>query len=392
MNHTTQEEPSDKASQWGSEAYFRQLARIFCQQRLVVAAFFVVGVLTGLSGSMLSTKYVSEQQIVFSGVSLNDYGRANANLQDEALFKQFLTKIPALGEPAASQLELLARDRTALSGAIRPTLNLTEKDSTTPGTRNSLVGFRLRHVSDVPTGGATLAVIGEFVVHTRIKTELSSFLADQCAKNRAQGQKLRNEQLQNEFEIEKCEIRLRTIRGIQANRPRLASSETAQILAIEQGSERFLPLSSQIAALEVEIADLKLDDRDRANSRIASGLRRDYYCRGFEILREGVAGRAFLAGLKGFQEQVFDGEDKRLGIVEQVWNELDMEREAWLAKYLPDGEVYRLGPISENRERKPGILQGMALGGLLGGLLGLITALLLAWFREHDKVDAAQIP
>lgn len=113
-------------------------------------------------------------------------------------------------------------------------------------------------------------------------------------------------------------------------------------------------------------------------------LKRDYYCQAQQALQQPTTGRAFLEALKNVQTSVFQREDKSIDVVEQAWNELDVERENWTTTYLQSMRFVASPEGTEVKERKPGLALGVVLGGLLGGMLGMFIALVRAWWKNED--------
>lgn len=232
-------------------------------------------------------------------------------------------------------------------------------------------------------------LLAEYVRDTIIRVDMEGLTLDQCAKHRTREQELRNEQIANEFNIGQEEKRATTLRNIMARSPDAASIDTRQVVSLEKGTERFLSPAAQLVAAEIKIADMKLDEVRRERDRVASAFKRDYYCHAQQALQQPTTGRAFLEELKNIQAAVFQGQDKSIDIVEQTWNELDVERENWSNTYLQGMRFVASPEGSEVKERKPGLALGVVLGGMLGGMLGVMLAFIRAWWRSNrDEITA----
>lgn len=122
-------------------------------------------------------------------------------------------------------------------------------------------------------------------------------------------------------------------------------------------------------------------------------LKRDYYCNALQALEQSATGKGFLNGLEAIQAVVFEGLDKSVGIIEQTWNELDVERQRWLDNYLSSMRFVASPEDTEVRQRKPGLALGLVLGGMLGGMFGVMLAFVRsfvrAWWRgNRDDISA----
>ena len=170
---------------------------------------------------------------------------------------------------------------------------------------------------------------------------------------------------------------------ILSRNPEQLAIDPRQILSLDKATEPYLPLAAQIAAMEIRIADMQLAAVARERELQATSLKRDFYCQARESLDQPTTGRALLDSLTNLQVAVFQHQDRSVNIIEQTWNELDLQRLGWNYHYLT-GLRFVVSPEgAEFRQRKPGLILGVLLGGFLGGFLGLILALLRKWWREN---------
>ena len=92
--------------------------------------------------------------------------------------------------------------------------------------------------------------------------------------------------------------------------------------------------------------------------------------------------------MANIQSIVFQGHDRTLDIVEQTWNEIDVQRENWSSTYLLSMRFVASPEGAEVKVRKPGIALGLVLGGMLGGMLGMMIALVRSWWRNEGEATA----
>lgn len=149
--------------------------------------------------------------------------------------------------------------------------------------------------------------------------------------------------------------------------PNASATETRQIVSVEKGTEHFLPPAAQLVASEVQISDLRLPDAFRERERVASELKRQYYCDANAMLAQPLSGRSYLEQLASVQDATFASHDKQVDIVEQTWNELDLERTQWRNVFLSSVRFVAPPEGTEVKQRKPGMAFGAVLGGVLGG-------------------------
>ena len=376
------------------EIDLRQLVSTLWAQKGLIAGVGVLGAALGVGGSLLSTKYVTEGLLLTPSVSATDYKRYESVLSSGARLEEFL-RLGAQSDTADGQrLQRLARTPNGLRESIKPEFALTEKDQKTFGIKpngeaqNALVGMQIRYADKDPSNGTPLALLAEYVRDSVIKVDLADSILGNCNTYATRAQELRNQQLEDDFTIRQEAQRITDLREIIARHPDAGAAESRQIVSLEKGTERFLSPAAQLVAAEIQIADLKLAEAQRERERVASELKRKYYCDAEAALKQPISGRKLLAELQNLQTTAFQGRDRATDIVEQTWNELELERERWNNTYLAGMRFVAPPEGTEVRERKPGLAMGIALGGVLGGMLGVMIALVRAWWRGSREGEA----
>lgn len=360
------------------EISLAELARPLWRRRLMISGLVGFGALLGLAGSLASERYVSKGYLT-TNISIATYKRYEAAVSSGAQLAQFLREGGAENAVASTQLLELADESATLGKVIRLEASFTEKDVKTFGRQDdqkSTLLFHLRHESRTPVGSAPLVLLGEFVRDVIIRIDMDEIIPRKCNDERSLEQTLRNSQIKNEFDIRQEEERAATLRKLAASH---GNAQDHAIVMVDKDSKLFLSLPKQLAATEIQIANMRLADARREREHEASMLRRDYYCKAQQILQAHRRGRAFLAELDTIQQSIFEGKG-RSDIVEQTWNELELERRNWINTYLT---IIRfiMPPDDARREYRIGIIIGVALGASLGGVFGVLWALGMGWRR-----------
>lgn len=377
------------------EIDLRQLVTVLWKQKILIAGIGILGAALGGGASILSTRYVSEGLFQTPGVSAVNYKRFVSVFSSGPRLQQYLQSTNQASTPDGELLHALADSPDGLREALTPEFAFTDKDQKSFGVRvaeaeepGAMIGVRIQFKHKEPTGGTPVTLLAEYVRDTVIRVNFEDTMLTRCAEFRTREQEMRNEQIASDFAISQEEQRAATLRDIIARSPEAAISDSRQIVSLEKGSERFLSPAAQLVASEVQVSDMKLAEIRRERDRIASALKRDYYCQAQQALQQQTSGPAFLHALKDIQATVFEKQDKSVDIVEQTWNELDVERENWSNTYLQSMRFVAPPEGSEVRERKPRLALGVVLGGLLGGMLGMFGALLRAWWRGDEDEKA----
>lgn len=372
------------------EIDLRQLVTVLWRQKVLIAAIGVLGGALGLGASILSTKYVTESVLLTPGISAGNYKRYQGMLTTGARLRQYLHNSGRLTTPEGQLLDALAEIPGELTEIIKPEFAFTDRDSKAFGIKinpddpGEMIGIHLSVAHTEPTDGKPVTLLAEYVRDTIIRVNSEGMMLDRCANLRAREQELRNEQIANEFAITQIDKRVDNLRDIIARNPDANAIDSRQIVSLEKGTERFLSPAAQLVAAEIQIADMKLAEVRRERDRVASAIKRDYYCQAQQALQESSSGVAFLEELKNIQTAVFQEYDKSIDIVEQTWNELDLERETWTTTYLQSMRFAAPPEGTETKVSKPRKAIGLALGGILGGMLGMFIALIRAWWKNED--------
>jgi hypothetical protein len=371
------------------EIDLHQLARTFWHQRYLILGFGLFGALLGLALSLYSTKYVSESLLQVPGLTLVNYKVFRDAFSKTSHLDKYLELSGQVDHPWAERLRGLISQPEHLNEAIKPEFVLTDKEQKTFGIQlqindlGSMVGLSLRLASVEPDGGSGMFFLGEYLRDTLILAELEQSLSSLCEEHSRRLLSLRNEQLQHAFNLQQQRDRQDVLSDILSRNPEQLAIDPRQILSLDKATEPYLPPAAQIAAMEIRIADMQLAEVARERELQATSLKRDFYCQARESLDQPTTGRAFLVNLLNIQEAVFQHQDRSVNIIEQTWNEFDLQRQGWNNQYLTGFRFVVSPEGAEFKQRKPGLIQGGLLGGFLGGFLGLILALLRKWWREH---------
>lgn len=402
--HTSQPPAQDYAD---DEIDLRQLVTVLWQQKTVVAGIGILGAALGLGGSLYSTKYVTEGLFLTPSapraanaqdepdrtLSAADFKRYESVLTNGSRLQQYLQSTSQSTTPEGQMLFHLAENPNALASALKPEFGFTERDSKTYGVKvngdgtSAMIGVRIEFSHKEPTGGTPVTLLAEYVRDSIIRVDMGSAMLSGCNRFRYREQELRNAQIQSEFLIRQEESRVTALRKIIANNPAVNSIDSRQIVSLDKGNERFLSPAAQLVAAEIQIADLQLEEVSRERERMASAIKRDYYCLAQQALQQPTTGKNFLVEVGNLQATVFQTHDRTNDVVEETWNELDVERQNWENTYLSSMRFVAPPEGSETKQRKPGPALGIVLGGMLGGILGGMIALIRAWWRGNPNRD-----
>lgn len=378
------------------EIDLRQLVGVLWRQKVLIAGIGVAGGLLGAAASAMSTKYVTEGLFLTPGVSTSNYKRFENVFSSGPRLQQYLQTTNQAATVEGQLLFKLAENHGNLAASLKPEFAFTDRDSKTFGVKvngedpGAMIGVRIQLAHAEPTGGTPVTLLAEYVRDSIIRVNMEATTLEKCNQFRTHEQELRNAQIQSEFAVREEESRAESLRAIMARTPEASAIDNRQIVSLERGNERFLSPTAQLVASEIKINEMKLADVRRERERIASALKRDYYCAAQRALQPPTTGKAFLVDLSNIQATVFENHDKANDVVEETWNELDVQRENWLNTYLSSMRFVAPPEGTETKQRKPGLALGIVLGGMLGGMFGVMLAFIRAWWRSNrDEITAA---
>jgi hypothetical protein len=391
MNSDTPPPPAARAA---DEIDLRRLVHVLWQYRRSVILVAALGVVLGGTVSWLSTRYRTEGLFLTPKLDLPSYKPLEASFASRPTLEAFLRQSGQADSRAAELLRDMVEIPGALGRAVQPVFAFTDRDAKQFGVQvdeAGIVGLRLTLEEKGKFSDAPVRLLGEYMRDTRIKVELEDQLLEACRENGMRERELRNEQLQSDFGLRQQQDRAETLRAIASRTSSRDAGAGRQLVSLENGGERFLSPVTQLVAVEVAIAEIKLADERRARDLITAGLRREFYCRAAaELKRDALMGTKFLDALPGIQRAVFEGQDMARDIVEHTANTLSIQQATWKNHYVEKMRFVTAPEDAQTRVRRPGMGVGVLLGGVLGGLTGILLALLRAWWRVNRAVVVAE--
>lgn len=379
----------------GDEIDLRQLSRAMWRYRTPMFVAALACTLMGAAVSLLSSRHVSEGMFQVPDLTLTEFKRYAVMLASEPRMREFVRHEELEGTSTGKRLLALVAKPERIAEAVQPVFALTGADSrlfdiNSNETSGDLVGIRLRVERTEAGGRPPVLALAEYVRNSIIEDDLRESVLRMCVDELSRERRLRNESIQEQFQIRQQEARAGHLREIIASRPQADRMDSRQVVSVENGGERFLSPTTQLVAVDVAINELRLAEERRQRDRLAAVLRRDYYCRARSVADSGYFGREFFGTLAELHSKVFDGKDMTSDVVEMTANELEIQRQAWINRYL-DLTRFVVSPEGAERVvRRPPLTLGLALGFFFGLLMSGMLALFLAWWHDHrDEIIAA---
>lgn len=339
--------------------------------------------------SLLSTRYVAEGLFLIPTMSMSGFKQYEIALNNKARMQEFIELTGSQGSQSAELLSDLVVTPGGLEAAVRPAFGLTGREARSYDIKvedAAVIGFNLQVQRSEPTAESPINTLAEYVRHTMIQVDLKDFMLQKCLSNRTAEQQIRNQQIDSDLRVSEAMQRAENLRKLMREIPGASQIDSRQVISLEGGGERFLSPTTQLIAVELEIAEAKLADARRKRDLLSAELRTSYYCRAMDLQSESLTGQQFLGRLKRLQDDVSSSTNSQSEVVEKVSNELALERTSLVDNYLERARFVVSPDGGEQKVRRPGIAVGAVVGTIIGGILGFMLAMALAWWHDNREI------
>jgi uncharacterized protein involved in exopolysaccharide biosynthesis len=126
------------------------------------------------------------------------------------------------------------------------------------------------------------------------------------------------------FSLKQNEQKFAELKKIAQHTPEGDKLSSREVVSVDQGGHRYLPPSTQMVAVQVEIADTKLTITDTERQLKINQLKLDFFAKLKEVLQEKASGRLF-ARLEEIKENFFQDKDVSNDEVLIVRNEVSAD-------------------------------------------------------------------
>lgn len=236
----------------------------------------------------------------------------------------------------------------------------------------SIVGYRISAKADSPEEAqkrTTLLV--DYVIDSNLRELLVSNFDKAVVNNRLLAKSTAAEQATQTYDVSMLEKRLEQLKRISMTYPSLNKIEARQVISLEKGGERYMPLPSQMAAIETQILDIRENGVRNTRKLLQSQAEGDMLAAQSKVIYKSSSGRELIAAL------ISDSSERYIGAVEE-YDKLTFltyvnSYSSVKAKYLDLTRFVIEPELPAEPTTSP--LKTSFLFGLLGLLIGLIYQL-----------------
>lgn len=246
-------------------------------------------------------------------------------------------------------------------------------EALTPEDAHGKVDFLARHVRDA-------------LLYERIYAYLVEGY-NQTSKARLN---LENNLIETHFTVERMKNQLGNLAGISRRYPEAARVDARQLVSIQDGGERYLPLVSQQVGLEIGLAAQNNKIMELERDLEINGYKSDFFASAYEKMGGQPAhGEPLLAMLKDCRASVFSAYDRDRETLTLVMNQVDKDILEFEA-VLSEGKRFISGPTRPVYPVRPKRRLIVIAAFVLSGLLMLLLALFLANREQRFSVGTRE--
>ena len=246
-------------------------------------------------------------------------------------------------------------------------LDLKEVGDTTK-VNADLIGYTVsKSAKNAAEAQAQTALLADYVADSNVRELLLARHESSVAKQKAAANEAAAQKATNLYNVSMLEKRLEQLRRISKAYPQVNESTSRQVISLEKGGERYMPLPSQMAAVETEMMDIAEGIARTERSLLQSKTEGDMLQAHETLVRASLSGRqllvALLADIEPRIANATEEHDKLLFL--GYFNSLNEIK----VKYLDLPRFIVAPQLPEKPTRSPWLMTIMM--GLLGLLIGL---------------------
>lgn len=249
----------------------------------------------------------------------------------------------------------------------------------------SIVGYRISTKAGNPEEAQKqTSLLADYVIDSNLRELLLSDFDKAVVNNRLLAKSTAAEQATQTYDVSMLEKRLEQLKRISVTYPTLNRADARQVISLEKGGERYMPLPSQMAAVETQILDIGESGARSTRRLLQSQAEGNMLDAQGKIIHASYSGRELIAAL------ISDSET-RLSKAVQEYDKLTFltyvngyasikARYLDLPRFIIEPELPSKPTISP---LKTSLL--FALLGLLGGVVYQFRKKILTIFRSALK-------
>ena len=333
----------------------------------------------------------AEPAVKLQYVTLPEFRKMTAAYSSVAALREFLTAAKKEG-PAASRLLAQAETQSFWGSVASPILPFSRRDAKEFGelkdaSSNSLVGLDLSADARTPDlATEMLGTMGAYYANALVRERIRGWVLKNSGEAPAKQKALRAEVIDAQMKIDAMGHRIQDLKAILARYPDSAKLDARQVVAITEGSDRFLSPLVQLVAAETSIAQLRETITRKERQARQFDLVERYFREADQKLQSTQLVSELIPALAALATKKFEGVDPEAEWAREVIFRIQADIASFSSASTSFG-IRNESRVSEVPSRDPVRLGAFAAGAgvLLLGLVALVRASLRAGRSDDDK-------
>jgi hypothetical protein len=326
-------------------------------------------------------------------VTLAEYRKAAAAYASQAALHEFLAAAGAQS-PAAERLLLQSEQPGFWADVATPVLPFSRRDAREYGelkdaASDSLVGIELKTNARTPELASEMnGIMGSHFANALIRERIRAWILKNSGEAPAKQKALRAEVVEGQMKIEATGSRIQDLKAILARYPESGKLDSRQVVAISEGSDRFLSPLAQLVAAESSIAKQKETIARKEREARQFDLLERYFARADEKLKSAPLASEMIPVLAALTTAPFEGVDANADWAREVFLRLQADIAGFSSAQASFG-FRNEARTAKAPWRDPVQLAVLGAAGalVLLGLIAFVRASMRAARSEADAIE-----
>jgi hypothetical protein len=300
--------------------------RVIWRWRWLIAIGIIVATLVSIPVACLMRSYESQGILRLSEgpkVTLPDYKIYSTAFMDSRAFGDYLKGQEVLPRELMASIEAKLMAEPVLEAYIEPVYAYTEKEVRNPSPEDQFISaVQLSWKGPSPELAQRMVdAMGLFLRDTLEKKVMESYVTQKYQGAYIQVQELGSKLADSRFSLKQNEKKLADLKTIAERSPGEEQLVNREVVSVDQGGHRYLPPSTQAVAIQVVIADVKLDINDAERQLEINRVKLELFTR----LKNALAmedAKSLFERLTEIRDEFFQGMDIKRDEVLIVHNEV----------------------------------------------------------------------
>jgi hypothetical protein len=376
------------------------IQKLWMRRNLIIKAVSL-GTLIALAAAYWRSTYVSEglfqliapavrtgetqNQLVVGSLAFSDFKRVLSAAGEGSRMDSFLASKGLSNNEEAKNLATLVASKDALTRTLDPQFNVSRADAKelvdigSKENATQIMGVRIASQASTPDLAQKRAqLIAQYLLDTSFQIGLVQYARTREAEF-SQNLLLADDLLiSRTFDLKLIAEKIVELKAIAIRNPEAGRLSAGQVVGLNESTTRFLPIATQLVALETQATDIKQSIERTNRVRAQTDIMRAYYDQLRAVADKGATGEQLVSRMTPTITSVLVNKSRSDDVYAQVELQLSLEAEKVSRGYHSNSR-YISGPnLPRERNWNPVLVIIFSAVGL--GFLLCALVLIHAWF------------